>query len=91
MPTGGCSYGVGFAIGWQNGPLGTGGDRKEPNGAFVEEIVRAAKDRLEYYQSSPFKCHENATAIEALDSAIEALNHRTSKREALGIEGTHAK
>ena len=34
-PAGGTTYGNGFAIGWQNGPLGRGPDRIEPNGAFV--------------------------------------------------------
>ena len=37
-PAGGCSYGTGWVISWQNGPLGRGNERKEPNGAFVEDV-----------------------------------------------------
>jgi len=34
-PAGGVSSGRGFAISWQNGPLGRGNERRDPNGAFV--------------------------------------------------------
>ena len=88
-PAGGTTYGRGFAIGWQNGPLGTGDQRQEPNGAFVEDIIQAAKDRLEHYQSSRFACSENAKAIEHLTAALAACSERTTKREARGVEGTH--
>ena len=40
-PAGGITQGVGFTISWQNGPLGTGEERKEPNGAFVENVILA--------------------------------------------------
>lgn len=87
-PTGGTSYGPGFAIGWQNGPLGRGTERIEQNGAFVETIIAAAQDRLSYYQDSPFNCEENARAITHLSSALQALNERTARREEAGVEGT---
>ena len=41
-PAGGVSSGRGFAISWQNGPLGRGVERREPNGAFVEDVIAAA-------------------------------------------------
>jgi hypothetical protein len=88
-PTGGTTFGQGFAIGWQNGPLGRDGDRIEPNGAFVEHIIEAAIDRLEYYQASRFKSDYNASAIIHLDNALVALNQRTIDREARKVEGTH--
>jgi len=45
-PAGGVTTGMGFTISWQNGPLGRDENRKIPNGAFVENIIRAASDRL---------------------------------------------
>jgi hypothetical protein len=89
-PSGGSTYGNGFAISWQNGPLGRGSDRKEPNGAFVEDIIAAAKDRIEYYQASRFNCEANAMAVLALESALQALNERTKERESRQVEGTHS-
>lgn len=89
-PSGGVTQGVGFTISWQNGPLGRGADRRNPNGAFVETIIGAAIDRLNYYQQSKFHCEENQKAIEACYHALAALNLRTSRRDRAGIEGTHA-
>lgn len=88
-PAGGSTFGVGFAISWQNGPLGRGAGRREPNGAFVEDIIAAAADRLGYYQSSGFACEENAEAILCLETALALLDGRTKSREARGVEGTH--
>jgi len=89
-PAGGCSFGTGFTISWQNGPLGRDEDRKEPNGAFVEDVIDAVKHRIEYYQQSEFACHTNALAIQALDDALSALESRTADREEREVEGTHA-
>ena len=86
-PAGGCTYGTGFAISWQNGPLGRGLDRKQPNGAFVEDIVKAAIDRLEYYQASPFKSEYNEQALVHLREAVARLNARTADRENRKVEG----
>lgn len=90
-PAGGHTSGVGLCIAWQNGPLGRGADRKEPNGAFVETVIAAARDRIEFYQASQFNCIENAEAIAHLDSALQILNFRTARRESEGSEGTHVK
>lgn len=89
-PAGGTTFGRGFAIGWQNGPLGRGDDRKEPNGAFVEDIIAAAADRLQYYQDSRFASKYNAVALLHLDEALRALSARTADREDRDVEGTHA-
>lgn len=91
-PAGGSVSGVGISIVWQDGPLGRGAERKEPNGAFVETVIAAAKQRLEYYQevsAGAFKCGENAVAITKLDEALLWLDKRTREREARGVEGTH--
>ena len=91
-PAGGTTTGKGFTIEWQNGPLGRpeDGTRIEPNGAFVEGVIAAALGRLEYYQSSKFNCRENALAITKLEEALHWCGHRTAKREAQKVEGTHA-
>lgn len=88
-PTGGIVEGVGLGIEWQNGPLGRGEDRKEPNGAFVETVISAAKQRLEFYQDSKYNCAANADAITFLDNALACLEFRTKDRENRGVEGEH--
>lgn len=87
---GGTTTGRGIQIVWQAGPLGRDGDRQEPNGAFVEGVIQAAIDRLEYYQRSRFNCATNARAIDALRLALACLEDRTASREARKVEGTHA-
>jgi len=88
-PTGGTSAGTGIEIVWQNGPLGRGADRREPNGAFVEGVVQAAIGRLKFYQASKFACRENAIALTHLETALLWLQARTADREARDVEGTH--
>lgn len=89
-PAGGISSGRGFTIAWQRGALGRGQQRKEPNGAFVEDVIVAVRKRLLFYQGTQFCCHENSTAIAHLSEALAALKTRTARREAAGTEGTHA-
>ena len=63
--------------------------RREPNGAFVESVIAAAIDRLEFYQGTKFRCRENALAITKLEEALHWCQHRTRDREARDVEGTH--
>ena len=90
-PAGGHAHGVGFTILWQNGPLGRirTGERKQPNGAFVEDIIRAAADRIGFYQGGKFACDENAEALTNLRQALDALNRRTQRRIEAGTEGVN--
>ena len=87
--TGGVSTGRGFTISWQNGPLGRGEDRREPNGAFVEDVIDAARDRIQFYQDGEFSCQENKTALYHLEQAAYILDMRTKSREKRGVEGLH--
>ena len=89
-PAGGVAFGPGYAISWQNGPLGRGNDRKEPNGAFVESVIKAAAQRIDHYQDSKFNCEENAKALVCLNEALAHLNSRTGRREEQKTEGTHS-
>lgn len=93
-PAGGSVSGVGLKIDWQNGPLGRGENRIEPNGAFVETVISAAVQRIEWYQTASegkFRCRENAIAITKLEEALLWLDKRTRDREARQVEGTHQK
>jgi hypothetical protein len=90
-PAGGKSEAVGIKIKWQDGPLGRGENRKEPNGAFVETLIDIVVDRLQYYQDSKFASGYNARAIQYLMHADQELKKRTADREAREVEGTHQK
>lgn len=90
LPAGGHTYGTGFSISWQRGPLGRADQRTKPNGAFVEDIIKAAEDRLGHCQRTNFKCDENDQAIIHLQRALYYLNQRTEDRTRRGVEGTHA-
>lgn len=89
-PAGGVNYGTGFCISWQNGPLNRGAERKQPNGAFVETILAVVASRIEFYNSAGFRCDENDAALEHIYAALAALESRTQRREAEGVEGTHS-
>ena len=89
-PAGGTTKGKGINIKWQNGPLvAKDGTRKDPNGAFVEDVIDAAIGRIEFYQDSEFHSLHNAVALGHLRAAAEALDERTREREYRGVEGTH--
>jgi hypothetical protein len=95
-PAGGRTDGVGIAIKWQNGPLVVEATedhpagRLDPNGAFVEGVIQAALGRLQFYNSTEFRCRENSLAITHLEEALHWLQHRTADREQRGVEGTHS-
>lgn len=91
-PTGGLVNGTGLDIQWQNGPLGRDNERQQPNGAFVEILLAAILQRIEFYQTAnngKFKCRENAIAITKIEEALLWLDKRTRDREARQVEGTH--
>jgi len=89
-PDGGISDGPGFTVSWQRGPLVLPDGTELPrNGAFVEEVLGACRDRLVTYQDSPFACEENAEALEHINAALEALAERQRNRQARGVAGTH--
>ena len=88
-PTGGSTKGTGIVINWQDGPLGRDENRLVPNGAFVEGVIEASIQRLEFFQESQFRCRENAIAITKLQEALLWLRERTREREERSVEGTH--
>ena len=72
-------------IRFQNGPIPESG----VNGVTQEAVLAIVKDRLEGFQSGEFACEENQKALEGLHQAIHWLHHRTLRRIAAGVEGTH--
>ena len=59
------------------------------NGTSIENVLELLLRRLEGFQRGPFVCDENGRAIGYLKLAMEALEERTQKREAAGVEGTN--
>jgi len=88
-PSGGTTFGPGFAIGWQNGPLGREPNKLPQNGAFVSDIIEAAKGRLEHFQTTQFANEANKLAISHLNLALMALAQRANERDSRGVLGTH--
>lgn len=85
LPFGGSASAVGLHVDFQKGPLGENGH----NGCFVEDLLIAAIERLEFYQASKFNCAANAKAIHHLRIGLKELEMRTAERKDRGVEGTH--
>lgn len=89
-PSGGGVIGTGLTVRWQSGPLGR--PPKPATGAFVEDVIEAARQRLEFYQKAAggkFACRENSIAITHLETAMLFLYQRRMEREARGVQGEH--
>ena len=56
------------------------------NGVQTEGVLAALIDRTEVLNSK-FSCEENEAAIYHMKQALEAMNARTAKRQARGVEG----
>jgi hypothetical protein len=80
-----------MSIVWQDGPRGkdADGNLMPANGAFVEDAIAAAIQRLEFFQASKFKHEANQHAINKLHEALEALNSRAIKRAERGVLGAN--
>lgn len=72
-------------IDFQNGPIKEVG----VNGVTNEALLAILIDRLEGAQEGPYKCSENAGALDSARFALDHLERRTRNREARGVEGTH--
>jgi len=90
-PTGGIVTGMGINVKWQDGPRtpDVEGNLAPANGAFVEDVIYTALQRLQWFQDSKFKTRENAIAITNLEQALWALNHRRLGRQLRKVEGKH--
>jgi len=68
---------------FQNGAV----DEVGANGITNESLLAIVIDRLQGFQSGPFKCRENALALTKLEEAMHWLHHRTRERASRGVEG----
>lgn len=59
----------------------------EPNGFSNEAFLAVLLHRLECFQVGPFACAENEAALTAGRAMMAALQSRTLKRAAQGVEG----
>ena len=72
-------------IDMQEGPIKEFG----VNGCCNEDLLNIVKTRLEGFQAYQFPCRENAIALTKIEEALLWLHHRTNKRVARNVEGTH--
>lgn len=90
-PAGGYAHGRGITIVWQDGPRGKlpCGELAANNGAFVEDALVAAWQRLKFFQSSQFAHDDNAEAMTHIQRALGALERRAKERAARGVLGSN--
>ena len=70
---------------FQKGPLKEAG----MNGVSDEALLAIIVDRLEGWQTGPYRSRYNALALTKIEEAIHWLNARTTDRQQRGVEGTH--
>lgn len=63
-------------------------DGSPTGGAFVEDVLQAAHDRLSFFQRTVMACNENAEAIAHIEAAMTTLARRQDRRKAEGTLGT---
>ena len=90
-PIGGIVESTGLKVEWQNGPRGQEGtdELAAPNGAFVEDVLYAAMQRLEFFNKSKYSDRANSIAITKIQEAMQAMKHRSIERSYRGVEGKH--
>lgn len=57
------------------------------NGIFMEDLIAICINRLENFQTSEFKCRENAVTITKLEESLMWLRKRTLNRQKRGVQG----
>lgn len=90
-PSGGYAHGPGMCVSFQDGPRGrdAGGELLPANGAFVEDLLVAARQRLAFFQESKFAHDSNDECIRHLDYCIDALHARAKERASRGVLGAN--
>lgn len=89
-PTGGSVIGTGLEINWQDGPRAReDGSLKPANGAFIEDVLWAALQRLEFFNDGKYRSRANSLAITGVEQALQALKDRQLERSYRGVEGKH--
>lgn len=76
---------VAIEIHWQKGMIGPEGQ----NGAFIEDVLEAARQRLLFFNTTKFRCRENSVAITKIEEALQWLDWRTRQRLLQDMENTY--
>jgi len=78
-------------VNWQDGPRGTveDGTLSDPNGAFIEDVLWAALQRLEFFNEGKYRDRANSLAITHIEQALQALKDRQLERLFRNVEGKH--
>ena len=74
-------------VNWQDGIVGDDGQ----NGAFVEDVLEAARQRIQFFNSGRFRCRENSIAITKIEEALQWLDWRTRQRLQQDVENSYEK
>jgi hypothetical protein len=74
-------------VNFQDGPIKESG----VNGVTQEALLAIVIDRLRSFQAGEFACEDNAVALAHCTAALVALQQRTIRRIARGVEGTNRK
>ncbi|MGL5709999.1 MAG: hypothetical protein ACRCW9_04045 [Cetobacterium sp.] len=61
----------------------------EQNGIFIEDLIAICIDRLNDFQTSDYRCRENAVAITKLEESLMWLRKRQLNRIKRNVLGTH--
>ena len=60
------------------------------NGAFIEDVLEAARQRLRFFNSmDQTRCRENSLAITKIEEALQWLDWRTRQRIIHDVENTY--
>lgn len=71
---------------FQHGPRGVTGSTP---GVFDDDLLAIIEDRMAGFQSGPFACEENQSALDHIKAAREALGLRVARRIAQGVLGAN--
>jgi len=67
------------------------GARKDPEsipGVLGCDLLEIVRDQLKAFQAGPFRCEENAGALEHIEKALMYMNMRVENRASRGVLGT---
>lgn len=79
-----------LVVNWQDGARGQAdGSLADPNGAFVEDVLWAALQRLEFFNESKYRDRANSLAITHIEQALQALKDRQLERSHRNVEGKY--
>lgn len=72
------------SVKWQEGVIPVCG----VNGAFIEDVLEIARDRIASLNQGDFRCRENSLAVTHIEEAMNWLVRRRLNRLDEGVQGT---